>query len=154
MREITVTGHVAADPETKTTKNGTEYVTFRIGNHEYNDEEGTTYWFSVTVWERGLQNWCKSLKKGSAVNVTGRLTDRAYISNKTNQPEVGRDIRATYVEYALTARRDDDSQTAQSAPAPAAAPAEAPAAPKAAKTTKKATTAPAAEAQPDDDLPF
>lgn len=154
MRTMLVSGHIATDPEIKTTKNGTEYATFRLANHEYTDPEDSTYWFTVTIWERNLINFSKSLKKGSAINVYGELTDRVYTSNKTNQPEIGRDIRANAIYYALTARREDDSQAAQTAPVEAPAPA--PAAPAKAKSSKKTTAAPveAPAETPDDDLPF
>lgn len=162
MRSITVTGHLGNDPEVKTTSNGRQYTTFRLANHEYTDQENVTYWYTVTVWDSGLQKWCQSLKKGSNVYVIGLPTDRTYKSTKTGTDEIGRDIRANDVGYIGGNKRDDDVQAGQTAPAQAApiqesAPVqEAPAKAKPAKAAK-AATAPVAEAVPDsadDDLPF
>jgi single-strand DNA-binding protein len=117
MRKMIVSGHLGMDPEIKTTNRGTQYTTFRIANHEYADAEGVTYWFTVTVWEPSLQNFCKSLKKGSLVYVDGEYTDRTYTSNKTGQIDVGRDLRATAIYFGQGGgKREDDSQVAQTAP--------------------------------------
>ncbi len=153
MRKMIVSGHLGNDPEVKTTNRGTQYTTFRIANHEYTDAEGVTYWFTVTVWEPTLQNFCKSLKKGSLVYVDGEYTDRTYISNKTNTTDVGRDLRATAIYFGQGGgKRDDDAQTAPSAPASAPASAHAPETAAPAKA-QPATAAPAENAG-EDDLPF
>lgn len=152
MRKMIVSGHLGANPEVKTTNRGTQYTTFRIANHEFNDGENVTYWFTVTVWEPTLQNFCKSLKKGSLVYVDGEYTDRTYLSNKTNQTDVGRDLRATAIYFGLGNKREDDAQAGQTAPQAAPVPEQTPAP---APVVEQPTTdaAPAAEGG-DDDLPF
>lgn len=159
MRKMIVSGHLGNDPEIKTTNRGTQYTTFRIANHEYTDAEGVTYWFTVTVWDINLQNFCKSLKKGSLVYVDGELTDRTYTSNKTGQVDVGRDLRATAIYFGQGGKRDDDTQTtpAQAAPAqaaPASAPEPETPAPAKAKASKAKTVNTEASDTADDDLPF
>lgn len=140
-----VTGHLGNDPEVKTTKGGTPYTTFRIANSEYGDAENSTYWFTVTVWESGLQNFCKSLKKGSLVIVDGDYSNRIYTSNKTGAAEIGNDLRASSIHFGGGAKREDTDNAAQKPAATAPAPQPAASAP-----------APAANAEPaaDDDLPF
>lgn len=152
IRTITIDGFLGTAPEVKTTSNGREFTTFRVANHAYGDAENVTYWFSVTVWEAGLQKFCQSLKKGSAVIITGDYNDRTYKSNVTGTDEIGRDIRATAIHFPTVGRREDDSQAGQTAPAtPQEAPAQAsPAKPAVAKA---APAAPAPEGG-DDDLPF
>lgn len=164
MRTIFVSGHLGNDPEVKTTSNGRQFTTFRIANHEYNDPENVTFWYSVTVWDNGLQKWCQSLKKGSNVYVIGTPTDRTYNSTKTGFAEIGRDIRAIDVQYYGGARRDDDTQEANTVPAQAAPvqPASAQeSAPLQEALSKKAPAKKAANFEPpaaneaaDDDLPF
>ena len=162
MRSITVTGHLGNDPELKTTSNGRQYTTFRLANHEYTDAEGVTYWYTVTVWDSGLQKWCQSLKKGSNVYVIGLPTDRTYKSTKTGTDEIGRDIRANDVGFIGGNKRDDDVQAGQTAPAQEApinesAPVQkAPAKAKPAKATNTVSTPVAEPASDgaDDDLPF
>lgn len=153
MRKMLVKGHLGNDPEVRATNRGTQYTTFRIANHEYTDAEGVTYWFTVTVWEPSLQNFCKSLKKGSLVYVDGEYTDRTYISNKTNTTDVGRDLRATAIYFGEGGgKREDDTQAGQTAPTQAAtAPVRETTAP---AKPQPMPEAPAAEAPADDDLPF
>lgn len=152
MRKMIVSGHLGNDPEVKTTNRGTQYTTFRIANHEYTDGENVTYWFTVTVWEPTLQNFCKSLKKGSLVYVDGEYTDRTYLSNKTNTTDVGRDLRATAIYFGQGGgKREDDTQAGQTAPAQAAT---APAPETAAPAKAQPATAAPAENAGEDDLPF
>ena len=161
IRRIEFDGFLGTNPEVKTTSNGHQYTTFRVANRVYGDAENVTYWFSVTVWDASLQKFCQSLKKGSAVVILGNYTDRTYKSNVTGQDEISRDVRAIAIDFPSVGRREDDTQTAQTAPAQvneAPAPVEteqapAPAAP--AKSKAKPAAAPAAPAEAaDDDLPF
>lgn len=117
IRRIEIDGFLGTNPEVKTTSNGHQYTTFRVANRVYGDAENVTYWFSVTVWDSGLQKFCQSLKKGSAVVVLGNYTDRTYKSNVTGMDEISRDIRAISIDFPSVGRREDDAQTAQTAPA-------------------------------------
>lgn len=159
IRRIEIDGFLGTNPEVKTTSNGHQYTTFRVANRAYGDADNVTYWFSVTVWDSGLQKFCQSLKKGSAVVVLGNYTDRTYKSNVTGMDEISRDIRAISIDFPSVGRREDNAQTAQTAPAHVN---EAPAAvnqasAKPAKVDTKpvsvSTNAAPAEGT-DDDLPF
>jgi single stranded DNA-binding protein len=172
IRRIEIDGFLGTNPEVKTTSNGHQYTTFRVANRVYGDAENVTYWFSVTVWDSGLQKFCQSLKKGSAVVILGNYTDRTYKSNMTGMDEISRDIRAISIDFPSVGRRDDDTQTAHTAPvqaqaseAPAsneqpsakpakvtAKPAKADNKPEATNESANANEAPVEGA--DDDLPF
>ncbi|MBQ3944903.1 MAG: single-stranded DNA-binding protein [Alphaproteobacteria bacterium] len=163
IRRIEFDGFLGTNPEVKTTSNGHQYTSFRVANRVYGDAENVTYWFSVTVWDAGLQKFCQSLKKGSAVVILGNYTDRTYKSNITGQDEISRDVRAISIDFPSVGRREDDTQTAQTAPAQGN---EAPAATnQVSSKPEKVDTKPAAvnegasvSAAPaegtDDDLPF
>lgn len=163
IRRIEFDGFLGTNPEVKTTSNGHQYTTFRVANRVYGDAENVTYWFSVTVWDASLQKFCQSLKKGSAVVILGNYTDRTYKSNITGQDEISRDVRAIAIDFPSVGRREDDAQTAQTAPAQVN---EAPAAnSKASAKPAKASTKPesvnedasvanAPAESTDDDLPF
>lgn len=116
IRRIEFDGFLGTNPEVRTTSNGHQYTTFRVANHVYGDAENVTYWFSVTVWDSSLQKFCQSLKKGSAVIILGNYTDRTYKSNVTGQDEISRDVRAISIDFPSVGRREDDAQTAQTAP--------------------------------------
>lgn len=116
IRRIEFDGFLGTNPEVRTTSNGHQYTTFRVANRVYGDAENVTYWFSVTVWDSSLQKFCQSLKKGSAVIILGNYTDRTYKSNATGQDEISRDVRAISIDFPSVGRREDDAQTAQTAP--------------------------------------
>lgn len=156
MRKMIVSGHLGNDPEVKTTNRGTKYTTFRIANHEYGDAEGVTYWFTVTVWEQTLQNFCKSLKKGSLAYIDGEYTDRTYTSNKTGQVEVGHDLRATAIYFGQGGGKRDDSTNTESADIHDTVHVQEPVTPTQVKVTQTTQTIemPPANNEGDDDLPF
>jgi len=163
IRRIEFDGFLGTNPEVRTTSNGHQYTTFRVANRVYGDAENVTYWFSVTVWDPSLQKFCQSLKKGSAVIILGNYTDRTYKSNITGQEEISRDVRAITIDFPSVGRREDDTQTAQTAPtqvneAPTAvnqttaAPENVKTKPADANYSANVNTAPAEGT--DDDLPF
>lgn len=83
VNRVTFLGHVVADPELRTTKNGKFVLTFAIAtNNEWFDSEGerqkSVDFHRVVAWE-GLAELCsKHLKKGSPLYLEGRLTNRSY----------------------------------------------------------------------------
>ena len=104
------------------------------------------------MWDGALQNFCKFLKKGSSIEVTGYYEDRAYTSQKTGQPEVGRDINARMIDFTIGGEkrqeegRQQPQQPQQQKPKDPTPKAEQPQAP-------QAPTEAQAEGD-DDDLPF
>ena len=99
-------GRLGGDPEIKSTKEGKTFCTFRLASQENNEQN--TSWYSVSVWENGLQNFCKFLKKGSAIIVKGDYSDRIYQS-KTGVWEIGRDIRAHAIYFTMSTPKNDES---------------------------------------------
>lgn len=159
IRRIEFDGFLGTNPEVKTTSNGHQYTSFRVANRVYGDAENVTYWFSVTVWDAGLQKFCQSLKKGSAVVILGNYTDRTYKSNITGQDEISRDVRAISIDFPSVGRREDDAQTAQTAPAkgneaPADVSKPAKVDTKPVSVNESASTNAALAEGTDDDLPF
>ena len=102
MRNVEVTGFVAANAERKISKNGKEYLTFRIGNTEFNDkdEQGNqkTYWFNVTTFNQRHFGLTQYLTKGKSIIVEGDYSDRLY-QNKDGNCEIARDIMANAIYF-------------------------------------------------------
>ena len=96
MREITVTGNLAADAEVLQTKNGENYLRFRVGNHEFGDEKDETRWFDVTMFI--IPKISQFLKKGTGVRVIGDYKDSTYESEKYGTI-IKRDIIAYKVDF-------------------------------------------------------
>lgn len=157
MRVIQLTGYVVTDAEKKINKSGKEFMTFRMGNNEFNDpkdEQGRskTYWFRITTYNQRHFGLKQYLTKGKRLIVFGDYSDNVY-QNREGNCEIGREILANAIYF------NDDSgankttnETATANPSPVT------------QTTmvSKPTTAdlkvpavePASNADDDDDLPF
>ena len=77
LNSILLEGNLTADPEIRSTPNGTEVLTFSIGNnrsYKVNDEYvQEASFFNVEVWGRLATACANNLSKGRGVRVVGRL---------------------------------------------------------------------------------
>lgn len=101
MRVCDLTGRLAADAERRVSKNGKEYLYFRMANNEYNDEKGPdgkpkTYWFSITSFNH--LHMAQYLTKGKPIHVRGNLSLRLY-QTKDGKYEIACDIVATEIHF-------------------------------------------------------
>ena len=85
MNEPTITfaGHVAVAPNLRTTANGAQVLDLRVATtprirrgEEW--EDGSTLWYDVVCWNRLADNVARSVSKGDAVVVSGRLYNRPW----------------------------------------------------------------------------
>lgn len=163
MRKLILTGRIGTNAETKTTKNGKQFIEFRLANNEYiGNNNNDTYWFRITSFNQNHLKIQQYLTKGRTIEVIGNLRANAYISTATNTPEVSLDVIADDIMFDSNFSTQQNSEnTNNEASAEQPQPVEAVPAP---KTTKKAvaprnpstapTPAPASNASDDDDLPF
>ena len=102
MRKIELTGRLAADAERKISKTGKEFLSFRVGNNEFNDkdEQGNqkTYWFNVITFNQRHFGMAQYLTKGKPIIVEGDYTDRIY-QNRDGNCEISRDIIANAIYF-------------------------------------------------------
>jgi single stranded DNA-binding protein len=174
MRKIIVSGRLAANAEIKITKNGTQFIEFRMANNEYsfgnsNTENGKeTCWFRVVSFNQNHAKLQQYLTKGKPIEVVGDLTVSPYISNVTNKPEAGLEIRANDIMFDNNFGTQNNQQnnnnntiteqTSTPAPKPAAVPAKK-TTPRNPSTTTKPIQSPIPSPTPTeddgtDDLPF
>jgi single-strand DNA-binding protein len=80
---ISFTGHVAFEPKVRVTPSGAHVLDLRVATtprirrgEEW--EDGATIWYDVVCWNRLADNVEKSVGKGDAVVVTGRLYNRVW----------------------------------------------------------------------------
>lgn len=104
MRKITLMGRIAVDAQKQITPSGKEYIIFRMGNNEYNDEKNAegktiTYWFRITSWNQRHINLAKHLTKGKPVIVTGDYKDNIYQNKSTGRYEIGREITLDSIDF-------------------------------------------------------
>jgi len=154
MRTIEVIGRIAADAERRVSKNGREYLSFRMANNEYNDEKGPdgkqkAYWFSITSFNHIPMT--QYLTKGKPVFVRGNYSDRVY-QNREGNCEIGRDIIAT--EISFIDFNSEKAQTTQPHSVPSPTTQTKMEAPKPKPTTSELKVPQATTVEDDDDLPF
>lgn len=134
LNRVQIIGRLGADPEVRTTQNGTTVVNFRVAVSEQWKDKQTgerkerTEWVSCTCWNEGLARVLESyVRKGSLVYVEGQFQTRKW------QDQSGADryttevvMNANAVLRMLDSKRDDASEarpsgtgyTGRSAPAP------------------------------------
>lgn len=110
-RIMSVMGYLGADPETKTSKTGNQYIQFRLANQAYGDPENETCWITVTVTSANSRAMAlaKTLKKGYCIEVTGDFSDKVYMT-KDGKPGIGRDLNASLIYFCGGASKRDESQ--------------------------------------------
>ena len=83
INTTTITGRVATDVELKQTPNGTAYTEFRVAvNDRVKGEDGSyadrPNFVPVKVWQGQAEACTKSLVKGQAVTISGRLRQESW----------------------------------------------------------------------------
>lgn len=119
VRQIIINGRLGFDPEVKKSTTGVEFTSLRLAYNTPNSDIAT--WYNVTVWDAGLQKFCKTMKKGSSIIVIGDYSDNIYTNKNTGAPEIGRDIRATSINYGLTGGKkneETENHVVQTTPQP------------------------------------
>ena len=87
LNSVVLVGRLTRDPELRKTPNGSSVASFRLASDDSfskNGTEKTTIYIDVTVFGARADTVAKYMRKGSMVGVTGRLSQRKYVSNKTN----------------------------------------------------------------------
>lgn len=83
VNQVALLGHLAADPELRQTESGKKVASFSLAtDFRWKTQDGVqrkaTNFHRISAW-KGLAEICKQyLKKGSAVFVSGRLSNRDY----------------------------------------------------------------------------
>jgi len=89
---ITVSGNVGNDPALRKSKTDLSWTQFSVySTRRVKDQEsgiwvdGTTLRFTVRAWGSRAENIIDSIRKGTPVIVTGRLSEEPYVVNKLGE---------------------------------------------------------------------
>lgn len=89
---VALQGRLAADPEQRTTQNGTAVTSFSLAvqrNVKGGDGEYGTDWIDCVAWKGTAEFICKYFQKGQLMAVNGTLQTRSYekdgVKRKTTQ---------------------------------------------------------------------
>lgn len=78
-------GHVGKDPETKTLEDGKRVSSFSLATSETYTKDGhkiqNTEWHNIVCWNGLSDVVSKYVKKGQALYVEGKITNRSWESN-------------------------------------------------------------------------
>lgn len=78
---VALQGRLAADPEQRTTQNGTSVTSFSLAvqrNVKGSDGEYSTDWIDCVAWKGTAEFICKYFQKGQLMAVNGTLQTRSY----------------------------------------------------------------------------
>jgi len=78
MSSITIQGLVATTPRHIITQEGLPITSFRLAEHDSNDPNATTNWFTITGFHELAINTASSVSKGDRVVVSGVLKIRDW----------------------------------------------------------------------------
>ncbi|MBO5090038.1 MAG: single-stranded DNA-binding protein [Clostridia bacterium] len=87
---VVLTGRLTADPELKTTTNGTNVTTFSIAvERRYRSgEERQTDFISIVAWQKTAEFITKYFKKGNLIGIEGSIQTRRYQDKNGNNRTV------------------------------------------------------------------
>ena len=112
LNEVTLMGHLTADPELKQTPAGS-VASFTLAlNSAGGDGKPRAEFFDCEVWKGWAENLARTARKGLLVLVTGRLRHEQWTEQKTNAKRSRIKVvcaRAFHVEaqYAEAPERED-----------------------------------------------
>lgn len=128
LNNVTLMGRLVADPELKTTQNGTSVVSFRLAverNYAPQGQERQADFIPCVAWRQTAEFISKYFAKGRMIAVEGSLQSRNY-EDKNGQKRTAIEVIVERVHF--TGERVPASAGQASAPPASAAPAQ-PAAP-------------------------
>ncbi len=116
---MNITGRLTRDAQVRTTSQGKQVVTFSVAvNDNYKNKQGErieqTAFFDCSYWI--TPNVAKLLTKGLLVELTGRLSARAWISGDA-EPKASLNFHTSNIKLLGGSRRNDTPQAAIATPA-------------------------------------
>lgn len=87
LNVVAIMGRLVADPELKTTQQGTSVCSFRIAcdrNFARHGEQRQADFIDIVSWRQQAEFVCKYFQKGSMISVQGRLETRQYQDKNGN----------------------------------------------------------------------
>lgn len=112
---VVLTGRLTADPELRTTQNGTSVTSFSIAvNRRYRSgEEKQTDFINIVAWRATAEFITKYFKKGNLIGIKGSIRTRKY-QDKDGNNRVAFEVVAYNVQFVESKR---DSAPVQDEPA-------------------------------------
>ena len=90
LNHIVIMGRLVANPELKSTNNGTKVCSYRIAcDRDYGrGEEKQTDFVDCVAWRSTAEFICRNFQKGMPILIEGRLQVRDYVDKDNNKRRV------------------------------------------------------------------
>ena len=106
MNQITIAGHLGADPEVRFTSSGQKVTTLRVAARARRSGKDETIWWKVTVWGEQFDKIIPYFKKGSPIIVVGELSKPEIFTDREGRPQVSMNITAQNIMFSPFGRPD------------------------------------------------
>lgn len=114
MNQITIAGHLGADPEVRFTSSGQKVTTLRVAARVRRGQKDETIWWKVTVWGEQFDKMIPYFKKGSPIIVVGELNKPEIFTDREGKPQVSMSITALNLMFSPFGRPDSGGSSAPS----------------------------------------
>jgi single-strand DNA-binding protein len=115
MNQITIAGHLGADPEVRFTSSGQKVTTLRVAARSRRGGKEETIWWRVTIWGEQFDKMIPYFKKGSPIIVVGELSKPEIFTDREGRPQVSMNITAYNLMFSPFGRPDQPSEGNQEA---------------------------------------
>nr|DAO22016.1 MAG TPA: Single strand binding protein [Caudoviricetes sp.] len=109
LNVVAIMGRLVADPELRTTQNGTKVTTFRIAcdrSFVKQGEERQADFVDVVAWQQSAELVCKYFQKGGLIAVDGSLQSRNY-QDRNGNSRTAVEVVAQHISFAGASKRKD-----------------------------------------------
>ena len=115
MNQITIAGHLGADPEVRFTSSGQKVTTLRVAAKARKGSKDETIWWKVTVWGEQFDKMLAYFKKGSPIITAGELNKPEIFTDRDGRSQVSMSITAMNLMFSPFGRSDSSSSTTEPA---------------------------------------
>ncbi|NDD57703.1 MAG: single-stranded DNA-binding protein [Chlamydiae bacterium] len=109
MNQITIAGHLGADPEVRFTSSGQKVTTLRVAAKARKGAKDETIWWKVTVWGEQFDKMLTYFKKGSPIITAGELNKPEIFTDREGKPQVSMNITAMNLMFSPFGKADSSS---------------------------------------------
>jgi single-strand DNA-binding protein len=115
MNQITIAGHLGADPEVRFTSSGKKVTTLRVAARARRSGKDETIWWKVTIWGEEFDKIIPYFKKGSPIIVVGELNKPEIFTDREGRPQVSMSITAQNIMFSPFGRPENSQNAGESA---------------------------------------
>ncbi len=113
MNQVTIGGHLGADPEVRFTSSNQKVTTMRVAARTRRSKEEDTIWWRITIWGEQFDKIIPYFKKGSPIIVMGELSKPEIFTDREGRPGVSMNITANNILFSPFGRADGASSSSE-----------------------------------------